>query len=115
MREGSVSAGQVRGPGMKTPLLRHFVVKLIVLLRQARDKQRENTQKTRCVFLQLLSASRIVVTMPGYGHSGSFRLNVDETLGASEDEVNRENMPCVSSDETLQFTDEKAMVCQPEL
>ena len=46
--------------------------------------------------VQLLTASRIVVTMPGYGHSGSFKLNVDETLGASEDEVNRNNTPCLS-------------------
>jgi hypothetical protein len=71
--------------------------------------------------VQLLTASRIVVTMPGYGHSGSFKLNVDETLGASEDEVNRNNTPRlsfinVSAETLLQFTDGKAaMVCQDRL
>ena len=71
--------------------------------------------------VQLLTASRIVVTMPGYGHSGSFKLNVDETLGASEDEVNRNNTPRLSfinvlAETLLQFTDGKAaMVCQDRL
>ena len=36
--------------------------------------------------MQLLTASRIMVTMPEFGHVGSFYVNVDETIGASEDE-----------------------------
>ena len=36
----------------KRRLLRHFMLTMIFLPRQARDKHRESTQKERCVFLQ---------------------------------------------------------------
>ena len=39
------------GPGEKTPVLCHFVVKMIILPRQAADKHRENSKKRAIVFL----------------------------------------------------------------
>ena len=51
-------AGHPRGhahlpPGKKTHRLRHFVLNMIILPRQARDKHRESTQKRDMRFLQL--------------------------------------------------------------
>jgi len=40
--------------GKKSHLLRcHFMLKMILVPRQARDKHKESTQKERCVFLQI--------------------------------------------------------------
>ena len=51
--------------GKKTHLLRHFILKIIILPRQARDKHGESTQKERRVFLQRrLSRRRLPVRGP---------------------------------------------------
>jgi hypothetical protein len=41
------AGGMGSGSGLKTPLLRNFLLKLIILPRQARDKHTENLREAR--------------------------------------------------------------------
>eukprot|EP01046_Picozoa_sp_COSAG06_P025148 COSAG06_NODE_2096_length_7603_cov_8.520656_6_plen_198_part_00 len=53
--------------GKKPPLLRHFILKTIVLPRQARGKHSESTQKESGVFVQERGLSLSISMNPGFG------------------------------------------------
>jgi len=55
LRRGEASRVDPMG-AKNASLLRHFILKCIILPRQARDKHRENTQKKGCVFAGGLEA-----------------------------------------------------------
>jgi serine/threonine protein kinase len=52
----------------KTNLLRHFILKMIILKRQARDKHRENSKK-RCVFRRAMEEEEEAWWMNGWGRT----------------------------------------------
>ena len=85
----------------KTRLLRHFILKMIILPRQARDKHRENSKQRR-VFVQVRGLNETVGVRELFGAETDFRFEQPFLLFClSRACLGKAIVFCMNSDKTI--------------